>query len=81
VLAAALPAGGQNRLTTSNGSVNVTLQGVPDVKLDASTSNGRVTSRLPITATQTGDHSLSGSIGPGDAGLIIHTSNGAITIQ
>lgn len=76
-----LKPGGQNRLTTSNGSVNVQLKGTPNLTLDASTSNGKVNSALPILATSTGNTSLAGKIGNGDASLFIHTSNAGITIQ
>jgi DUF4097 and DUF4098 domain-containing protein YvlB len=37
-----MTAGGMNQLTTSNGSVEVTLLGEPSVKLDATTSNGDI---------------------------------------
>lgn len=76
-----MKAGGQNRLTTSNGSVTVQLKGTPSVSLNASTSNGKVTCDLPILATSTGNNSLAGKIGNGDAGLFIHTSNSSITIR
>jgi hypothetical protein len=76
-----MKAGGQNRLTTSNGSVNVKLNGTPSVSLDASTSNGKVTSLLPILATKTETNSLAGTIGAGEAKLFIRTSNGSVTIQ
>ena len=73
--------GGDNRLETSNGNVNVELLGTPSVKLDASTSNGDVTSELPITATTTSDEHLIGTIGDGEAGLYIRTSNGNVMIR
>jgi lia operon protein LiaG len=74
-------AGGDNRLITSNGDVDVQLLGTPGIKLDASTSNGDVTSELPITATTTSDDHLVGTIGDGEADLYIRTSNGDITIK
>jgi DUF4097 and DUF4098 domain-containing protein YvlB len=74
-------AGGDNRLITSNGNVDVELLGTPSIKLDASTSNGDVTSELPITATSTGDDHLVGTIGDGEADLYIRTSNGDVTIR
>ncbi len=76
-----LTAGGNNRLVTSNGDVVVELLGTPSVSLDASTSNGRVTCELPITATVTGDEHLVGTIGDGEADLYIRTSNGDATIR
>jgi hypothetical protein len=76
-----LTAGGMNRLTTSNGSVEVTLLGEPSVKLDAATSNGEIICKLPIVATESGVNRLVGVVGSGDAGLVIETSNGSITVQ
>jgi hypothetical protein len=76
-----MKAEGQNRLTTSNGAVSVQLQGTPSVTLDASTSNGKVSSALAILATNTGNTSLAGKIGAGEATLYIRTSNGSITIK
>lgn len=73
--------GGDNRLITSNGNVDVELMGTPGIKLDASTSNGDVTSELPITATTTSDDHLVGTIGDGEADLYIKTSNGDITVR
>ena len=74
-------AGGNNRLVTSNGDVVVELQGKPSVVLDAETSNGEVTSELPILATVTRKERLVGKIGEGEADLYIRTSNGDITIR
>jgi DUF4097 and DUF4098 domain-containing protein YvlB len=74
-------AGGDNRLITSNGNVDVELLGTPSIKLDASTSNGDIASELPITATTTSDDHLVGTIGDGEADLYIRTSNGDVTIR
>ena len=73
--------GGDNRLITSNGNVDVELMGTPGIKLDASTNNGDVTSELPITATTTSDDHLVGTIGDGEADLYIESSNGDVTIR
>ncbi len=73
--------GGDNRLITSNGNVDVELLGTPGIKLDASTNNGDVTSELPITATTTSDDHLVGTIGDGEADLYIESSNGDVTIR
>ena len=72
---------GRNEMETSNGSVDVTLQGTPSVRLDATTSNGNVTSKLPILTTSVGENHLAGTIGNGEAELFIHTSNGSVTIR
>jgi DUF4097 and DUF4098 domain-containing protein YvlB len=76
-----MTAGGSNRLVTSNGDVVVELQGEPSVVLDAETSNGEVSSELPIVATVTRKERLVGKIGDGEAELYIRTSNGDITIR
>ncbi|MFC1935585.1 DUF4097 domain-containing protein [Chloroflexota bacterium] len=76
-----LTPGGRNEMGTSNGSVNVTLRGKPSIHLDATTSNGTASSKLPITATSTGDNHLAGTIGDGEAELVIHTSNGSVTVR
>ena len=68
-------------MRTSNGGVDVTLQGIPSVRLDASTSNGTVTSSLPIVTASTEDTHLAGTLGEGEAELTIHTSNGSVTVQ
>jgi DUF4097 and DUF4098 domain-containing protein YvlB len=76
-----MTAGGTNQLTTFNGSVEVTLLGEPSVKLDAATSNGAIICKLPIAATESGVNRLVGVVGGGDAGLVIKTLNGSITVQ
>ena len=77
-----LTPGGDNTMRTSNGSVTVSLQGEASVELDASSSNGSVTSKLPILITRTQDEKhLVGTIGNGDADLLIRTSNGSVTVQ
>jgi hypothetical protein len=76
-----MTAGGMNRLTTSNGSMEVTLLGEPSVRLDATTSNGEIICKLPIMATERRVKRLVGVVGGGDADLLIKTSNGSVTVQ
>jgi DUF4097 and DUF4098 domain-containing protein YvlB len=77
-----LASGGDNRMTTSNGSVEIRLQGTPSVQLDASSSNGSVTTRLPILTKSPGDERhVEGTIGAGDAELFVRTSNGSVMVQ
>jgi len=76
-----MTAGGSNRLVTSNGDVVVELQGTPSVVIDTETSNGKVTSELPVLATVTKNNRLVGKIGAGEADLYIRTSNGDIKIR
>src|ERR687895_581587 len=61
--------GGMNQLTTSNGSVEVTLLGEPSVKLDATTSNGEIICKLPIMEMETEVKRLVGVVGGGDTVL------------
>lgn len=72
---------GKSRLTTSNGDVDVTFDGQRDLSVQASTSNGRITSRLPITALDESTGRLVGHMGNGGTELTISTSNGSITLQ
>ena len=74
--------GGNNRMATSNGSLGITLRGTPSVRIDASTVNGSVTTRLPILTSSTeGGRHLVGTIGTGDAGLFARTTNGSVVVQ
>jgi len=73
--------GGHNRLSTSNGDVDVTFLGTASVNLDASTSNGKVESDIPVETTTFGSKRIVGKIGNGDADLYIRTSNGDVRIR
>src|SRR5918999_3547908 len=64
-----MTAGGMNQLTTSNGSMEVTLLGEPSVKLDATTSNGEIICKLPIMEMETEVKRLVGVVGGGDTVL------------
>ena len=58
------------------------LSGTPSLEIDASTSNSKVTSTIPsLTRSQEKKNRLVGTIGAGEAGLLIRTSNGSVTIQ
>ena len=77
-----LESGSNNRFKTSNGGINVRLLGEPSVKLDASTSNGSIKCERPITTQGiSGKNRLEGTIGNGDASLVVQTSNGSITVE
>ncbi len=74
--------GGDNKMTTSNGRVEITLQGTPSIKLDGSTSNGSIDTDHPILVSSPGDqHHLVGTIGTGEAALLVKTSNGSVAIH
>jgi hypothetical protein len=72
---------GSNRLTTSNGDVEVNFDGQTNLAVNASTSNGRITSKLPIRADDESTGRLIGKMGNGETELLISTSNGSITLQ
>ena len=74
--------GGDNQMKTSNGRVRVKLQGTPSLKIDATTSNGSITSSLSNMAASVEEKNrLVGTIGDGEAQLVIQTSNGSISIE
>ena len=74
--------GGNNRMTSGNGGVEIKLQGTPSVKLDASTVNGSVVTELPILTTSVGNkRHLVGTIGVGLADLLVRTGNGSVMVQ
>lgn len=72
---------GKNRLTTSNGDVDVTFEGQRDLAVQATTSNGRINSRLPIIPIDESTGRLVGRMGDGGTELTISTSNGSINLQ
>jgi DUF4097 and DUF4098 domain-containing protein YvlB len=71
----------RTEMRTSNGGITVNVQGEPSLMLDASTSNSSVKSDLPITASTTGDNHLVGTIGDGEAELVLRTSNASVRIR
>ncbi len=76
-----IEASGDNDLQTSNGAIEVVVQGPTSILLDASTSNGGVTSRFAILDATKGESRLAGRIGDGAARLVLRTSNGAIEVR
>ena len=77
-----LASGTSNKMKTSNGSVEIKLQGTPSLELDASTSNGSIDTEYPILTSSPGDKNrLVGTIGTGEAVLLVRTSNGSVVIR
>lgn len=70
-----------NVLETSNGAIEVVVGGTPSFVLDASTSNGGITSRFAVLEGTKTDGRLSGRVGEGHARLTLRTSNGAIEVR
>ena len=70
------------RLETTNGRITVAVPKSVAARVDASTTNGGITTDLPVTTTETGHHTLRGTInGGGSAELRLRTTNGSITIE
>ncbi|HEX9406111.1 MAG TPA: DUF4097 family beta strand repeat-containing protein, partial [Thermoanaerobaculia bacterium] len=71
------------RLETTNGRITVALPKSVAAILDAATTNGGITTDLPLTTTETRQHSaLRGMInGGGTAELRLRTTNGSINIE
>jgi hypothetical protein len=72
---------GENLLETSNAAIEVIVAGTPAFTLDATTSNGGITSRFALLDSVTGESRLSGRVGNGEARLVVRTSNGAIEVR
>ena len=74
--------GSDNQMKTSNGGVHIKLQGTPSLKIDAANSNGSITNGLPDMAASIEEKNhLVGTIGDGEARLVIQTSNGSVSIE
>jgi hypothetical protein len=69
-------------LTTSNGTITLTLPGSASAAVDARTSNGRISSEIPLTIAGTSRRDrLTGRIGAGAGEIRLRTTNGGITLQ
>jgi hypothetical protein len=75
-------ASGRSEMSTSNGSIAVTLPATAQFVVDADTSNSKISSDFAVTARDTSDNHLSGTVGndPGVT-LRLQTSNGPISIR
>ena len=73
---------GHSEMRTSNGNLVVTLPAGAQFIIDASTSNGKISSDFAVTAQNFSDDHLSGTVGndPGTT-LDVQTSNGPIEIR
>ncbi len=80
-LEGAIEAGGEHTLETSNGPIEVIVTGTPSFTLDATTSNGGVTSRFALLEGTKSDSKLTGRVGDGQARLTLRTSNGPIEVR
>jgi hypothetical protein len=66
-------------LSTSGGTISLLLPANVGASVNAWTSGGRVSSALPLSSTETADHShLRGAINGGGEQVVLHTSGGSI---
>jgi hypothetical protein len=74
---------GDHRFDTSNGSIDITLPSDARFRIDASTSNGDVSTEFPVTVSGSlDDNELRGTVGENPSVSIIATSsNGSIDIR
>jgi len=72
---------GENWFRTSVGRIELTLQGEPDLTVEASTKIGRVTCSPELTDARYERGQYMGRIGAGTGRLIAETKTGSITIR
>ena len=68
-------------LSTSNGSISVTTPKDYSAQVDASTSNSKIHTNIPITLQGELGKKVKGTIGKGEGRLYLKTSNGSININ
>jgi hypothetical protein len=81
VLATGPGAGDAVTLRTSNGPINLHLAETANARLEARTSNGRITSELPLEMQGRRQNEATGVLGQGEGRIELRTSNGAIRIH
>lgn len=68
-------------LSTSNGRISVTTPKDYSAQIDASTSNSKIHTNIPITLQGELGKKVKGTIGKGEGRLYLKTSNGSININ
>ncbi len=68
-------------LSTSNGSITVNTPDNYSARVEASTSNSKIHSNIPISVQGPLGKNIKGTIGDGAGQLTLKTSNGSITIN
>jgi zinc-ribbon domain/Putative adhesin len=76
---------GENTIRTTTGDIEVALRGTPDLKIDASTTVGRIICRLELSDSHfdRGDfvgQRLTGKLGSGSGRLFLEATTGSISI-
>jgi hypothetical protein len=69
------------RLETTNGRIEIALPAGAGADVDASITNGSISSDLPVATTRTSSNALRGTINGGGTLLRMRTTNGGITIR
>lgn len=72
---------GESWFRTSVGSVNISLQGQPDLTVEASTSLGSITCIPELADAHHRHNQYTGRIGAGTGRLVVETKTGSITIH
>jgi hypothetical protein len=73
---------GSTELRTTNGSISLTLPAGMDASIRASTSNGRVSTELPLRVQGVvSRRSLAGQLGEGGPEIRLRTTNGSISLK
>lgn len=81
IMASGPGAGDAVSLRTSNGAINLYLPESASARLEARTSNGRITSEFPLEVQGRRQNEASGVLGQGEGRVELRTSNGAIRIH
>lgn len=69
------------RAETTNGRITLSVPQNFAAKVDAGTTNGSITTDLPVTTTETGHHTLRGTMNGGGPEVHLRTTNGSIEIR
>jgi DUF4097 and DUF4098 domain-containing protein YvlB len=73
---------GELEETTTNGSVDVTLPGSAEFKVDAATTNGGISTDFSVSVQgRFNSKQLSGTVGGGGRELKVATTNGGIELK
>lgn len=72
--------GASMRFETTNGGISLTVPPSIGAVVDAGTTNGSVSSDVPITTSSFGRHSLHGTMNGGGPSIRLSTTNGSIKI-
>jgi DUF4097 and DUF4098 domain-containing protein YvlB len=73
---------GELKVRTTNGSVEVTMPGSAEFRVDAATTNGGIQTDFPVTVQGSfNSKELSGTVGGGGRELKVTTTNGGIKLM